>query len=82
MEHCHETINQNICTLFDVIVKLLHEELVKYGYYYFVAGSCEVTGWIKSARKQKERTFLNISDGSSHNHLQVVKCFREPTDLI
>eukprot|EP00088_Acartia_fossae_P033370 TRINITY_DN3415_c0_g1_i1.p1 TRINITY_DN3415_c0_g1~~TRINITY_DN3415_c0_g1_i1.p1 ORF type:complete len:467 (+),score=58.53 TRINITY_DN3415_c0_g1_i1:42-1442(+) len=41
-------------------------------------GDCQITGWIKSARKQKETTFLNISDGSSHKNLQIVV----PTSLI
>jgi len=35
-------------------------------------GSCEVTGWVKSARKQKDITFLHVSDGSSHNNIQVI----------
>ena len=31
-----------------------------------------VKGWVKSLRKQKQNTFLDISDGVSGDHLQVV----------
>ena len=31
-----------------------------------------VSGWIKSARKQKKNTFLDLSDGSCCNHLQII----------
>ena len=35
-------------------------------------GPCVVDGWIKSARHQKKISFINLTDGLSHHHLQVV----------
>ena len=35
-------------------------------------GDCRVQGWIRSARKQKQTSFLDIGDGSCSQSLQVV----------
>lgn len=35
-------------------------------------GQCLVNGWIKSARHQKNVSFINLIDGLSHRHLQIV----------
>ena len=35
-------------------------------------GDCKVLGWVRSARKQKQTSFLDIGDGSCSQSLQVV----------
>jgi len=35
-------------------------------------GDCKVQGWVRSARKQKQTSFLDIGDGSCSQSLQVV----------
>ena len=49
----------NIKELFDNIEKYLEKEI-------------EVKGWIRNHRKQKEFGFIDLSDGSSFKHLQIV----------
>jgi len=41
-------------------------------------GKCEAQGWIRNSRKQKEFTFLDVVDGSTSQHLQVVA----PTSIV
>jgi len=35
-------------------------------------GQCSVDGWVRNSRKQKDRSFIDLSDGSSAQHLQIV----------
>ena len=37
-------------------------------------GPARVQGWVRAARKQKKRTFLDVGDGSSPANLQVRHC--------
>lgn len=37
-----------------------------------IIGTLGLQGWVKSVRKKKELVFIDISDGSTANKLQVV----------
>lgn len=44
-------------------------------------GPCMVNGWIKSVRHQKRFSFINLLDGHTHRHLQVVISADERGDV-